>query len=228
MPVIRGWHVIWKQGRGWEQGQGGPRKTSMEAILEQTPKSSEMWENSPHLQKPGGGDQAAEQELEQPECRRKTRWGPWRRSQVKTAKEKAGYLLPRPQAMTTKRWPPGITGAWRSVLSVKGWDRSQIGGFKTEWERDMEQNVWQFFWKILTPRENRGIGRTVNWDIGLRVLCWWYFSPQDERDYSMFLMEMIHQREKADGAEGKEDSCTSESLACQQGTGFRAVQLQCR
>ena len=37
---------------------------------------------------------------------------------------RAGYLLRRPQAMTTKRWPP--------VLSVKGWDRSQIGGFKTK------------------------------------------------------------------------------------------------
>ena len=92
----------------------------------------------------------------------------------------------------------------------------------------MEQNGRQFFWKILTPRENRGLGRTVNWDIGLGVFCWWYFSPQDERDYSMFLMEMIHQWEKADGAEGKEDSCASESLARQQGAGTGAVWLQCR
>ena len=35
----------------------------------------------------------------------------------------------------------------------------------------------------------------------------------------MFLMEMIHQREKTNDADGKGDSCMSESLACQEGTG---------
>ena len=45
-------------------------------------------------------------------------------------------------------------------------------------------------------------------------------------EYADLLKELI--AKKADGAEGKEDSCASESLARQQGAGSGAVWLQCR
>lgn len=82
--------------------------------------------------------------------------------------------------------------------------------------------------KILDSKENRGLGRTVNWDIGLRVFCWCYFSLRTrERLQYVSHVEMIHQWEKADGVEGKEDSCTSEPCM-PTGAGSGAVRLQCR